>query len=189
MRQLLKEHTASAHNALDRLVSSFDLSTSAGYEALLAMHARIVPSVEKWLCFTDAFWQIPDANIRLRTNSLIDDMHALHLASPDAINMSLFNDPGSVAGLAYVLEGSRVGAKFISHRVTSEVPSAPVTFIRHGEGFGLWGSFTDWLDRQTWSESAETNACAAADKLFAAYIDSASRQKPSGDVVVHQSEA
>lgn len=77
------------------------------------MHAEILPAVEGWLLFSRDFATVPDSRERLRTDALRRDLSDLKLPIPATRDMSFLNDESSVAGICYVLEGSRLGAAYL----------------------------------------------------------------------------
>ena len=49
-------------------------------------------------------------------------------------------------GLLYVLEGSRLGARFLARQVGATGAGLPLAYLTHGDGGDLWRSFLAWLD-------------------------------------------
>ncbi|MGE0232239.1 MAG: biliverdin-producing heme oxygenase [Flavobacteriaceae bacterium] len=142
----------------------------------LRLHARVLPAAEDALENQSGFHELPNALARLRSGDLEHDLAALGLEPPPAEALSFVNDRAVVAGIAYVLEGSRLGARLLLKDVLKSDRELPVSFLRHGAGTRFWGSFIEWLDGQTWSDADIERACGAAEAIFDAYI-SASRNE------------
>ena len=176
MRNILRQHTHAKHRDLDGLMSRLNISSRDGYGIFLRLHARVVPAAEAALEGQLGFDEIPDAQARLRSPDLGHDLAALGLNPPPAETLSFVNDRAVMAGIAYVLEGSRLGAKLLLKDVLKADSELPVSFLQHGAGIRFWGSFTDWLDGQDWSRGDVNRACSAADAVFDAYL-SASRNE------------
>lgn len=51
-------------------------------------------------------------------------------------------------GLLYVLEGSRLGARFLARRVRRARSDLPINYLTHGDEADLWRSFLVWLEAQ-----------------------------------------
>lgn len=77
-----------------------------------------------------------------------------------------------MAGILYVLEGSRLGGSVILRRVLAS-PDATlhdhVRFLRHGEGLRLWPSFAAWLAADEPAQADRSGAVAGARLAFAAF--------------------
>lgn len=54
--------------------------------------------------------------------------------------------PAFGAGLLYVLEGSRLGARVLARRVRRAGSDLPLAYLAHGEDEDLWRSFLTWLE-------------------------------------------
>ena len=108
---------------------------------MLLSHAAVVPVAENFVYASGHLADLPDAVLRSRTIALDDDLAVLGLQRPGRIDASFLNSRGGVAGLLYVLEGSRLGATVIRRRLAQSGAAFPTSFLSHGEGSGLWPSF------------------------------------------------
>lgn len=164
----LRTHTTHLHERLDRAVSQTPIASRAGYARFLLMHARVLPHAERWLAGQPAFASLPGD--RMRTDALMQDVAALGLEAPLATPVA-FGTENAVAGVAYVLEGSRLGARYLLAELAKSDISVPDAFLRHGEGQHCWKTFRDWLASQPATPSAVEAAVTSARAVFAAYLD------------------
>lgn len=170
----LRAETASLHGRLDSLVSRADLASREGYEAFLMMHARLLPALERWLSGQDVFHTLPFHQERGRSAALKSDLKALGLTEPVEDDVPYLNRDLSVEGVCYVLEGSRLGAAHIrSQQEKADGAALPQSFLRHGEGKGLWKSFMTWLSTRDQSDAAIGRATSAASLVFGSYLSAA----------------
>lgn len=164
----LRKNTSDLHGRLDRAVNLTPIASRRGYERFLLMHARVLPSAERWLEGQTPFAAL--GGERLRTEALICDLQALGLSAPAPVALPACAH-SSVAGLAYVLEGSRLGARYLLGELAKADSALPVAFLRHGEGENHWKSFRDWLAVQPATQSAVKAAVTSARALFSAYLE------------------
>lgn len=166
----LRSQTAELHRQLDSRVSEKAILTEDGYARFLTMHARIIPTVEEWLRGRSEFDAIPDAASRSRASELSLDLQMLGRSMPEASNMSFLNENTSVAGMCYVLEGSRLGAAYLTSLIVRTNSSYPLNFLRQGEGKPLWKSFVGWLSSRELSPMELASATRTAENMFVAYL-------------------
>lgn len=106
-RFALRARTAEAHAALDARVGPLDSAAAYG-RYLRGIHAFRAP-VDRALA------ELPDAPLPI--TALIEaDMAAAGVAALGARDFDLPGDPSARAGIAYVLEGSALGARFLYPR-------------------------------------------------------------------------
>ncbi len=134
------------------------------------MHAEILPAVEGWLLRSREFASLPDSRARLRTDALRRDLKTLNLPIPATRDVSFLNDESSVAGICYVLEGSRLGAAYLCALLGKSDASLPTAFLRHGAGRSHWKTFLGWLTEQECSGSAVERAVFSARQVFDSYL-------------------
>lgn len=163
----LRNNTSDLHDRLDRAISLTPIVSRLGYERFLLMHARVLPVAERWLAAQPLFATLPGD--RLRTAALMRDLEDLKLSAPASAPIA--GDGSSVAGLAYVLEGSRLGARYLLAELAKAGARYPVAFLRHGEGEDYWKSFRVWLAAQPASKSAVATAVTSARAAFDAYLE------------------
>lgn len=166
----LRQNTRDQHQRLDIAVG--EITTAEGYARFLTMHAGVLPGAEAWLMTQPAFATLPDHRGRLRVDALKHDLAAMSLAMPqEYFPEGPERAELSVAGICYVLEGSRLGAAFLRARLASSGLQVPLAFLSHGEAARYWQSFLKWLDVQEASPRAINLAVGSAQALFGAYLD------------------
>ncbi|MGV0910975.1 biliverdin-producing heme oxygenase [Martelella sp. FOR1707] len=163
----LRNNTSDLHERLDRAVSRTPFASPQGYQRFLLMHARVLPEAERWLAAQPLYATLPGD--RLRTAALARDLDALALSMPAGDCVA--DNSSSVAGLAYVLEGSRLGARYLLGQLAKAGAPYPVAFLRHGEGEDHWKTFRVWLSAQPATQSAVATAVTSARALFDAYLE------------------
>jgi heme oxygenase len=162
----LRSATASSHEAVDGAFSGFDLADAAGYARFLLAHARALPAVEAVLA---GVADLPP--LRPRTALLAADLQALDLAMPPPLPFAAPEDAASAFGMAYVIEGSRLGGGLLAKRVPPGMPHAYLAAIHQP---GEWRGFGQALDRAAGDDAAWTlQAIAAAKAVFALYGEAA----------------
>lgn len=145
LRDRLRAATVDDHAALDAKVGGWRIETSIGYGAFLtASYAALAP-LELALEEAGVATQLPDWPHRARRVALAADLAELGLKTP-SFEAAEVPSPEFAAGLLYVLEGSRLGAKFLARQVRAAGAGLPLAYLTHGEGPDLWRSFLAWLD-------------------------------------------
>lgn len=139
----LKLATRDAHDRLDAIFSSYDLSRRDHYVRFLQAHAAAFVPVEQALSKAGANDVIPDWQDHCRSDALIADLRALGVPLPSLQPAPSFDSAAAVIGGAYVLEGSRLGAKLIRRGVSSHFPTA---FLNASGGLG-WKNFVTFIER------------------------------------------
>lgn len=157
----LREQTACAHQALDALVGP--IATRDGYRAFVQASFAHRSAVEAHLdavAWPAAFagWA-PTRIVPLIARDLAD----LGVAPPAVEPLSVSQDIASAIGVAYVMEGSALGARLIA-RMAGELGFDAAHGARHlaGQERGLagWRAFLamveaqDWIDRETAAAAA-----------------------------------
>lgn len=145
MRDRLRAATSSSHAALDAVASTFDMETPVGYGAFLAASAAALSPLELALERAGVEAWLQDWPRRARRAALARDLAAMDLPAP-AIKALPTPSPAFGAGLLYVLEGSRLGARVLARQVRRAAPHFPLAYLAHGEGEDLWRSFLTWLE-------------------------------------------
>lgn len=146
---------------------------------MLLSHAAVVPAAEGFVYASGHLAGLPQAGARSRSGALRDDLAALGLDEPASIDASFLNSRGGVAGLMYVLEGSRLGSTVIRRRLAQSGAAYPTSFLSHGEGSGLWPSFLHWLDSTQWSGRELVDMRDNAIRLFEHYLKTAEALFPA----------
>jgi len=155
---VLRETTRAAHDAVDTLFSRFDLTDRASYAAMLVAHARALPVAEAAMAAESSLpaW-------RPRTPLLAEDLHDLGRVMPAPLALELPAGAAAIAGLAYVVEGSRLGGVYLARQVGAGLPAR---YLSAAHGKGEWRAFLGWLDQAglaggpDWIEAASAGAAA-----------------------------
>lgn len=179
LRDRLRATTADSHAALDATVAAFDIERTTGYAAFLAASAAALAPLELGLERGGVEAWLPDWPRRARREVLARDLAALGLATPLSPRPVHVPSPAFGAGLLYVLEGSRLGARFLARR--ARAAGRPLAYLTHGEGGDLWPSFLVWLEAIPkvgfWTDEAE----AGARYGFRCFSDAFAAAAPPGD--------
>jgi len=145
LRDRLRAATADSHAALDDTVAGWRLQTATGYGAFLAASAAALVPLELALEQAGVAEWMPDWPERARRAVLTADLAALGSSVP-AFGPAEVPSSDFGAGLLYVLEGSRLGARFLARQVRAADARLPLAYLAHGEGQDLWRSFLTWLN-------------------------------------------
>ena len=162
---ILRAATRSNHDAVDAAFASFHLSDSAGYGRFLIAHARALPTVEAVLA---GLAGLPA--LRPRTLLLHADLSALGLATPDLLPLPAPADHGSAFGMAYVIEGSRLGGGLLARQVPADLPH---TYLSATHLPGEWRAFGKALDAAAGNDDWVTSAVTGAKRVFDLYAQAA----------------
>ncbi|MBB4098397.1 biliverdin-producing heme oxygenase [Sphingomonas kyeonggiensis] len=205
VHQALRDGTAEAHDRVDAAFADFDLTDRDSYARFLAAHADVVwpleaalPGervVEDWesrkrgaLLREDlAFLRDTTQNRYPAPNRHPDESRDLRQGSEEGAA----RDPGfrrddemgdawseaRIAGTLYVLEGSRLGGKFLSRRLPAGFPRAYLDTDQRAE---KWQQLLMVIDRLLRDPIALDKALAAALATFAAFERSADNWRKVG---------
>lgn len=173
MRNLLRRECRTLHDRVDEAFSRFSLSDDSGIERFLAAQAGALRPIE---CSLEAGSEhsirrlLPDWSERRRAY-LLDGLDANAPEQP----FPPFHTASRIFGAAYVLEGSRLGARVLLRRVVprdTEAVRLVTAFLSHGIEGRLWPSFLATLD--TFAGEIEAEECVSAAKAaFAVFEASA----------------
>jgi heme oxygenase len=179
LRERLRAATSEAHAALDATAGGLGLSTRAGYGAFLSASASGLAPLEAALERGGVSEWLPDWPRRARREAVFQDLSALDLDAPEA-------DPAPTpsfafaTGMLYVLEGSRLGARFLSRQVRTADPDLPLAYLTHGEDDDLWRSFVAWMEAIPKVGFRTDDAEAGARYAFQRFSDAFARVSPTG---------
>ncbi|MFW8634829.1 biliverdin-producing heme oxygenase [Cribrihabitans pelagius] len=169
LRMALRSGTRDRHEALDRLVSRWDLGSPGGYRDFLHMQAAALLPLEAWLEDRGAEALPPDWPQRRRSQALRADLAALALPVPRPAEVAIAPCRAAVAGVLYVLEGSRLGGRLLHRQVEAGAGKMPQSFLEHGNGQPLWQGFLSWLKAQNLPSEEHRAAISAARGVFGLY--------------------
>jgi len=150
-RNHLKTATLFKHKRLDHELSALRLGEVDDYLTFLVFNAPVL-SLERALEDAGVGLELPDWPLRARADALRADLASLGVRGLDeAPETALPNlaDPAARLGLAYVLEGSRLGAAVLRRTVRASADGrvlAATRFVDHGFGHDLWRGFLARLE-------------------------------------------
>lgn len=155
----LKATTSRAHAKVDAAFSHFALNDTESYRSFLTAHAIALLPIEAWLgdqaADVLAEWATP-----FRADALMSDLLRMGATAPTGAAFDASSDPASLAGIVYVLEGSRIGGNILAKRVGSGLPCAYLASACDAPG---WRRLQARLDQ--FLLDAPTRAAAATSAL------------------------
>lgn len=201
-RQALRAATSAAHDRVDAAFGDFDLTNRESYARFLAAHADVVWALEAALPGERV---IEDWEDRKRGQLLREDLAFLPKLRPnrhpgesldlrqectegatrdpgvrrddDSVALPDFDTVPAIAGTLYVLEGSRLGGKFLARRLP---PGFPRAYLDTDQRAEKWQQLLTVIDRQLHEPAALEIAIAAALATFAAFERSADKWRKVG---------
>lgn len=178
LRDRLRMATSERHAALDAQVAAWRIETPSGYGAFLTASAMAIAPLELALERAGVARWLPDWSKRVRRTALAQDLAALSLEAPPFAT-AVVPSPDFGAGLLYVLEGSRLGARFLARQVIAGGHGLPLAYLTQGEGDDLWRSFLAWLEAP--NVGTQTDACEDGARYgFQCFSDAFETVTPSG---------
>lgn len=114
----LREATDASHRSLDAALSRFDLSDAGDYRRFLAIHAMVLPPLEGALARADFERSCRGWRDSGRGRALRKDLVGLGI-EPVVLRIVPRVSVAGAWGVAYVLEGSRLGGKILARRVAA----------------------------------------------------------------------
>lgn len=175
LRERLRDATATAHRELDAQLSSFDLTVFSGYCRFLQASAGALLPLEAALVDAGVARLFPDWPERARSAAIVADLERLGRDAHATVSVPSMT-PSGVLGTIYVLEGSRLGAKFLLKTVADAADpriGEATAYLSHGTGKRLWQSFLTMLQGEDICD--EDEAIEAAQLAFAAFEQAADR--------------
>jgi heme oxygenase len=171
IRAKLRAATAEEHRRTEMsygavLAGLSDSRDPESYTAFLLAHARAFPAIglalEGWLDWPA--W-------RARWQALQSDLAALDLDPPPALTVAPVASRAEALGMAYVLEGSRLGSTLLLKRIRVGLPTA---YLSGGNDRAPWQRLLALLD--TIDPADEATAIHGAHAAFRAFRDAAALQ-------------
>lgn len=166
----LREATAHAHEAVDAAFGGYDLTDRDSYVRFLSAHAEVMVPLEAALDAAGAERVAPDWGMRKRGELILADLAALD-ARPPAVR----NEPiklgrngsedllSTLAGVLYVVEGSRLGGKFLARRVPADFPKS---YLDAHQPSGNWAKLLASIDQILYDQRRTETAIDAALATF-----------------------
>lgn len=177
VRERLREATSEAHRDLDAQLSGFDLTEFSGYRRFLQASAAALLPLEAALIEAGVAGLFPDWPERSRRAAIKADLARLDSAVPFTVSVPPLTR-SRVLGTMYVLEGSRLGAKFLLRTVAGAADpriDRASSYLRHGTGRRLWQRFLSILESEDLRAADEDEVVGAAQAAFAAFERAADR--------------
>jgi heme oxygenase len=175
LRERLRDATANAHRELDAQLSSFDLTVLSGYRRFLQASAGALLPLEAALVQAGVAKMFPDWRERARSAAIAADLAQLGSAAQSTVSVPPLTRSGML-GTLYVLEGSRLGAKFLLKAVADAGDpriGEATAYLSHGAGKRLWQSFLAKLQNDEACDEGEV--IESARLAFAAFEQAADR--------------
>lgn len=166
-RAALKAATDDLHGELDGLLGRLDLSRPDDYRAFLAIQARVLPPVEQALTDGGIAALVEGWPAHRRASLLASDLEALGEPLPVPAAVPRIDGAPALLGTAYVIEGSRLGGRFLAREVGAGMPAE---FLRAPEQKAAWPAVLAALDRLDFSPSDLDKAIGAARNCFALFL-------------------
>lgn len=149
IREMLRAEGGALHQQVDAAFGRYALQTRPDYTAFLQAHAQALIGLEDLLERSGIQRLLPDWPERRRTQALGADLQRLHADQPEAVVIQRLLDEGECWGVAYVLEGSRLGSRLLD-RHAGESPDDAVrdarAYLGHVPPQGAWPAFLARLD-------------------------------------------
>jgi heme oxygenase len=158
-------------------LTAFDLTEFSGYRRFLQASAAALLPLEAALADGCVAGVFPDWPERSRSAAIEADLARLGSKPQSAITVRPLTRNG-VLGTMYVLEGSRLGAKFLLRMVSDAADrrvAQATAYLDHGAGKRLWQSFLHRLDGEELTERDGAEAIEAARGAFAVFERAADR--------------
>jgi heme oxygenase (biliverdin-IX-beta and delta-forming) len=165
----LRDATAAAHEQVDRTFAGFDLASRPGYAGFLAAQAEALLPIEAALDAAPPTPLLDDWAQRRRGALLCDDLADLDAPAPAPASPPPAPTGAALAGTLYVLEGSRLGGRFLARSVP---PAFPRRFLDADQPVGGWRGLLDRIDTILYEPVELQRAIDAALRVFAAYEQS-----------------
>lgn len=159
----LREATGNAHTRVDSLFGRFDLTRRDDYAALLAAHADAVLPVEALLDRGGAERLTADWPQRRRGPSIRADLAALGAPVSVPEIAGAVAEIAAMAGMLYVLEGSRLGARFLARGVPDHWPRA---YLSSHQPSHMWPELLAKIDSLLYEPQLVDVAVIAANQTF-----------------------
>jgi heme oxygenase len=173
----LKQATADAHRDLDGRLGALDLSRLDGYRRFLEISAAALLPLEAALEAAGVAAIFADWPRRTRRAAISADLARVggSVRSFEAVPALTRN---AAFGALYVLEGSRLGARYLLKTVDASadpVIASATAYLRHGAGQHLWQDFLHALEREPFTPDDEAEVLAGAQQAFSLFARSADR--------------
>jgi heme oxygenase (biliverdin-IX-beta and delta-forming) len=175
LREKLKHATARAHRDLDARFGAYCLTGVDGYRRFLEASAAALLPLETALERSGVIDVFPDWPQRSRAAAIADDLGRIGgIARPLPPPAPLGRN--EMLGAMYVLEGSRLGARYLLRAIADcgEPTIAEATrYLGHGSGLPLWRTFLAKLESEPVTSRDEADIISGARNAFAMFARAA----------------
>ena len=168
-RFALKQATHDFHQDLDSRISRLDLSRDEDYRAFLKLHARAVPPIECGLAHAGLSHWVAGWNKDGRSLHIAADLAAVGESMPRSSPAPEFDSIGAMLGAAYVLEGSRLGARVLRRQVGDGLP----TDYLNDRSLDRWPEVAAAIEKHLNTDGRVSDAKDAARFCFGIFLDAA----------------
>jgi len=175
-RHLLRAATADLHAKVDARFSGNFSGGAVGYSGFLAALASALVPLERALEEGGIERILPDWPERRRAALVVADLEALDVAVPPSADPPPVTGEARQFGVAYVLEGSRLGGKLLLRRALADPDQrvrAATRYLSHGADRDLWPSFVKRLESSAAVSRAPDEAVTGARLAFSLFCDPA----------------
>ncbi|WP_312376066.1 biliverdin-producing heme oxygenase [Pseudomonas oryzihabitans] len=182
IREMLRAEGGALHEQVDATFGRYALQTRPHYTAFLQAHAQALIGLEDLLERSGIQRLLPDWAERRRTGVLAEDLRRLAAERPEPVVLERLLDEGECWGVAYVLEGSRLGSRLLD-RHAGESPDEAVrdarSYLGHVPPKGAWPGFLQRLD-EAGSDARLHPAMLAGQRLaFEVFLAAGQRHAPA----------
>lgn len=169
LRARLRQATAPLHEQVDTAFSGFAFEHPGDYRQFLRAHCRVLSAAEIALENAGIAELLDDWPRRVRRHVLLADLAELGSSPPVALEVPELSDIACCWGVAYVLEGSRLGGRVLARQIRETNPTAPVRYLEHGDVARLWPTFLARLEHAA-SDCAWEPMLEAAEATFSWWL-------------------
>lgn len=172
VHQRLRDGTRDRHEALDQglALTSGDMDRAGYLNYLRALLGWLEPLEQR-------LWQLdwPDSLQASARAGKSDWIRADLAAADDAEPVSYCADAPRIEaadayalGVAYVVEGSQLGGRFLARHLADVTPALPLRYLRgYGEALGpMWKTFLEFLNSEAGAQGREDHALQGARDAF-----------------------
>lgn len=179
-RAALRSATRELHASLDELVTAYELLRPDHYTAFLEASAAPLVAIEAMLESANFGALLSEWPARRRTDAITRDLEQLGRVPQPLQLRRAMPTASEMFGMAYVLEGSRLGARVLYERIGRDADGRvreASTYLRAHDP-GMWRSFLDTLESAAVVLNTE-HMIDGARYAFALFRHSFARKLPS----------
>ncbi|MGE3245216.1 MAG: biliverdin-producing heme oxygenase [Beijerinckiaceae bacterium] len=161
------------HDRLDAMIDPGGLTSRQAYRDFLLANYPALAGAENGLESGGVEMSFPDWSTRRRSEALAADLSDMGVGwrtLPPPHHAPVAYGRAAQTGQLYVLEGSRLGAAHILHRMAASGGGLPTRFLRHGQHEGHWRSFQKRVAEFDISAAEANEAESAAKMIFGLFV-------------------